>query len=153
MTTFWRDWDCAGGDRATPVREPSDVYGSYFLMKSSSGVIIVDLHVPGGTGIDIIDAAKRFQSATTVVVVKRSPSLSIEPSIKRSARTCSSTSPSSSTVSPGIGWKSNLARCCTGKIFATQVGPIRRAHLRTPREPLFPPIQAPKNSRGVFPTS
>ncbi len=34
--------------------------------------VIVDLHMPGGTGIDIIYAAKRFRSTTTVIVLTNS---------------------------------------------------------------------------------
>jgi DNA-binding NarL/FixJ family response regulator len=34
--------------------------------------VIVDFHMPGGTGIDIIDAAKRFRSTTTVIVLTNS---------------------------------------------------------------------------------
>jgi DNA-binding NarL/FixJ family response regulator len=36
-------------------------------------VVIVDLHMPGGTGIDIIDASKRFRPETVVIVLTNFP--------------------------------------------------------------------------------
>jgi CheY-like chemotaxis protein len=55
------------------VGRAGDVQGALRGIRDlAPDAVIVDLHMPGGTGIDIIDAAKRLRSATMVIVLTNS---------------------------------------------------------------------------------
>lgn len=55
------------------VGKAGDVPGAVKGIRDSSpDAVIVDLHMPGGTGMDVIDAAKRARPAPAVIVLSNS---------------------------------------------------------------------------------